>query len=136
MRIIDWISDVGSSDLITYNIASLADFTGPYADVMKDLNGARHSAVAWWNAEVGKDLGVQLRMKDYDHRYDAAQVASLWPGIKAELNPIIALGVGAPDATALQGRLPADGIPLIMSTAGYGFGWKGDRKSTSLNSSH
>lgn len=111
---------------ITYNIASLADFTGPYADVMKDLNGARHSAVAWWNAEVGKDLGVQLRMKDYDHRYDAAQVASLWPGIKAELNPIIALGVGAPDATALQGRLPADGIPLIMSTAGYGFGWKGD----------
>src|SRR3546814_18830912 len=65
-------------------------------------------------------------MKDYDHRYDAAQVASLWPGIKAELNPIIALGVGAPDATALQGRLPADGIPLIMSTAGYGFGWKGD----------
>ena len=110
----------------TYNIASLADFTGPYADVMKDLNGARHSAVAWWNAEVGKDLGVQLRMKDYDHRYDAAQVASLWPGIKAELNPIIALGVGAPDATALQGRLPADGIPLIMSTAGYGFGWKSD----------
>jgi len=110
----------------TYNIASLADFTGPYADVMKDLNGARHSAVAWWNAEVGKDLGVQLRMKDYDHRYDAAQVASLWPGIKAELNPIIALGVGAPDATALQGRLPTDGIPLIMSTAGYGFGWKSD----------
>lgn len=110
----------------TYNIASLADFTGPYADVMKDLNGARHSAVAWWNAEIGKELGVQLRMKDYDHRYDAAQVASLWPGIKAELNPIIALGVGAPDATALQGRLPADGIPLIMSTAGYGFGWKSD----------
>ncbi|WP_430397529.1 ABC transporter substrate-binding protein [Ferrovibrio sp.] len=110
----------------TYNIASLADFTGPYADVMKDLNGARHAAVAWWNAEVGKSLGIQLRMKDYDHRYDAAQVASLWPGIKAELNPIIALGVGAPDATALQGRLPADGIPLIMSTAGYGFGWKSD----------
>ncbi|MBP7065714.1 ABC transporter substrate-binding protein [Ferrovibrio sp.] len=110
----------------TYNIASLADFTGPYADVMKDLNSARHAAVAWWNAEVGKPLGVQLRMKDYDHRYDAAQVASLWPGIKAELNPIIALGVGAPDATALQGRLPADGIPLIMSTAGYGFGWKSD----------
>lgn len=110
----------------TYNIVSLADFTGPYADVMKDLNGARHAAVAWWNAEVGKSLGVQLRMKDYDHRYDAAQVASLWPGIKAELNPIIALGVGAPDATALQGRLPADGIPLIMSTAGYGFGWKSD----------
>lgn len=110
----------------TYNIASLADFTGPYADVMKDLNSARHAAVAWWNAEVGNQLGVQIKMKDYDHRYDAAQVASLWPGIKAELNPIIALGVGAPDATALQGRLPADGIPLVMPTAGYGFGWKPD----------
>ncbi len=110
----------------TYNIASLADFTGPYADVMKDLNGGRHAAVAWWNAEVGKGLGIQIKMKDYDHRYDAAQVASLWPGVKAELNPIIALGVGAPDATALQGRLPSDGVPLIMSTAGYGFGWKSD----------
>jgi branched-chain amino acid transport system substrate-binding protein len=110
----------------TYNIASLADFTGPYADVMKDLTGARHSAVAWWNAEVGKELGVTLAIKDYDHRYDAAQVASLWPGIKAELDPIIALGVGAPDATALAGRLPSDGVPLIMSTAGYGFGWRPD----------
>jgi branched-chain amino acid transport system substrate-binding protein len=110
----------------TYNIASLADYTGPYADVMKDLAGSRHAAVRWWNAEVGKDLGITLTIKDYDHRYDAAQVASLWPGIKAELNPIIALGVGAPDATALQGRLPNDGVPLIMSTAGYGFGWKPD----------
>lgn len=110
----------------TYNIASLADFTGPYADVMKDLNASRHAALAWWNAEVGKGLGVQLKMKDYDHRYDAAQVASLWPGIKAELNPVVALGVGAPDATALQGRLPSDGVPLVMSTAGYGFGWKSD----------
>lgn len=110
----------------TYNIASLADFTGPYADVMKDLNGGRHAAVAWWNAEVGKSLNIQIKMKDYDHRYDAAQVASLWPGIKAELNPIIALGVGAPDATALQNRLPSDGVPLVMSTAGYGFGWKSD----------
>ena len=61
----------------TYNIASMADFTGPYADVMKDLVGARHAAVDWWNAEVGKDLGITLDIKDYDHRYDAAQVASL-----------------------------------------------------------
>lgn len=110
----------------TYNIASLADFTGPYADVMKDLAGARHASVAWWNAEVGKELGVRLAIKDYDHRYDAAQVASLWPGIKAELDPVVALGVGAPDATALAGRLPSDGVPLINSTASYGFGWTSD----------
>lgn len=110
----------------TYNIASLADFTGPYADVMKDLIGARRPVIDWWNAEVGKKIGVKLGSKDYDHRYDAAQVASLWPGIKAELSPIIALGVGGPDVAALQGRLPSDKIPMVMSTAAYGFAWKPD----------
>lgn len=110
----------------TYNVASLADFTGPYADVMKDLIGARRPVIDWWNAEVGKKIGVKLGTKDYDHRYDAAQVASLWPGIKAELNPIIVLGVGGPDVAALQGRLPSDKIPMVMSTAAYGFAWKPD----------
>ena len=110
----------------TYNIASMADFTGPDADVMKDLIGARRPAIEWWNAEVGSKLGIKLNSKDYDHRYDAAQVASLWPGIKAELNPIVVLGVGGPDVAALQGRLPADKVPMIMSTAGYGFAWKPD----------
>jgi branched-chain amino acid transport system substrate-binding protein len=110
----------------TYNIASLADFTGPYADVMKDLIGARRPVIDWWNAEVGKKIGVKLGTKDYDHRYDAAQVASLWPGIKAELSPIIVLGVGGPDVAALQGRLPTDKIPMVMSTAAYGFAWKPD----------
>lgn len=71
-----------------YNVASLADFTGPYADVMKNLVGGRWAkVVAWWNEEVGKGLGVKINMKDFDHRYDAAQVASLWPGIKSELKP-------------------------------------------------
>ena len=60
-----------------YNIASLADFTGPYADIMKDQTGARRAVVDWWNTEVGKDLGVRLGIHEYDHRYDAAQVASL-----------------------------------------------------------
>lgn len=110
----------------TYNIASMADFTGPYADVMRDLIGARRPVIDWWNAEVGQKIGVKLTMKDYDHRYDVAQVASLWPGIKAELNPIVVLGVGGPDVAALQGRLPADKIPMVMSTAGYGFAWKPD----------
>lgn len=110
----------------TYNVASMADFTGPYADVMKDLIGTRKPVIDWWNAEVGQKIGVKLGIKDYDHRYDAAQVASLWPGIKAELNPIIVLGVGGPDVAALQGRLPADKIPMVMSTAAYGFSWKPD----------
>ncbi|MGH2173881.1 hypothetical protein ACQ1Z4_14305, partial [Enterococcus faecalis] len=57
---------------------------------------------------------------------DAAQAASLWPGVKAELNPIVVLGVGGPDVAALQGRLPTDKIPMIMATAAYGFAWKPD----------
>lgn len=110
----------------TYNIAAFADFTGPYADVMKDLVGARRPVIDWWNAEVGKNLGVKLTIKDYDNRYDAAQSASLWPGMKAELNPIMVLGVGGPDVAALQGRLPSDKIPMGMATAAYGFAWKPD----------
>jgi branched-chain amino acid transport system substrate-binding protein len=110
----------------TYNIASIADFTGPYADIMKDLVGARRATVDWWNEEVGKGMGIKIGIKDFDGRYDAAQTASLWPGIKAELNPVAVLGVGGPDVAALQGRLPADKVPMLMSTAGYGFAWKGD----------
>lgn len=110
----------------TYNIASLADFTGPYADVMKNMVGGRYAVVNWWNEEVGKPLGVRIAMKDYDHRYDAAQVSSLWPGIKSELKPVAVLGVGGPDVAALQQRLPDDKIPMFMSTSGYGFAWRAD----------
>lgn len=118
---------VGSAQAqTTYNLAGLADFTGPYADIMKDFAGCRRGVVDWWSAEVGKDIGVSLKVKDYDTRYDVAQVASLWPGIKSELNPILVFGIGGPDAAALQERLPTDKVPMIMATAGYGYGWKPD----------
>lgn len=110
-----------------YNIAGLADFTGPYADIMKDWTSSRVAAVNWWNAEVGKDLGIKIDIKDYDTRYDVAQTASLWPGIKAEINPVVVLGVGGPDVAALQNRLPGDKIPMVMSTAGYGYVWLPDQ---------
>lgn len=116
----------GAQAQSTYAIASIADFTGPYADVMKDLAGSRRATVDWWNEEVGKGLGIKIVIKDYDGRYDAAQIASLWPGIKAELNPVAILGTGGPDVAALQGRLPGEKIPMIMATAGYGFAWKPD----------
>lgn len=110
----------------TYNVAGIADFTGPYADVMKDLAGCRKAVFDWWSEEVGKPMGVALRLKDYDGRYDVAQIASLWPGIKSELNPVAVVGLGGPDTAALGQRLPADKVPLINSTAGYGFAWKPD----------
>ncbi len=114
----------GAQAQTVYNVAGLADFTGPYADIMKDLTGCRKAVLDWWSEEVGKTQGVALRIKEYDTRYDVAQVASLWPGIKSELNPIAILGVGGPDAAALQQRLPNDKVPLVLPTAGYGFAWK------------
>ena len=110
----------------TYNLAMLSDFSGPYADIMPILAGGREAVVDWWNATRGKELGVVLNYKNFETRYDAAQVASLWPGIKSELNPIAVLGLGGPDVAALGERLPEDKIPMFMSTAGYGFAWKKD----------
>lgn len=110
----------------TYNVAGMADFTGPYADVMKEWTACRRAVFDWWNDEVGKPQGVALRVKDYDTRYDVAQVASLWPGIKSELNPVAILGLGGPETSALQQRLHTDKVPLVLSTAGYGFAWKSD----------
>lgn len=114
----------GAQAQTVYNVAGLADFTGPYADIMKDMTGCRKAVFDWWNDEVGKAQGVALRIKEYDTRYDVAQVASLWPGIKSELNPVAVLGIGGPDAAALQQRLPNDKVPLVLPTAGYGFAWK------------
>ena len=71
----------------TYNLALLSDFSGPYADIMPILAGGREAVFKWWNATSGKELGVTLNYKNYETRYDAAQVASLWPGIKSELDP-------------------------------------------------
>lgn len=107
----------------TYNQAWLVDYSGPYADVYDELQDAREATNNWWNKEVGADLGVQLKGKTYDHRYDAAQVASMWPGILSEISPIMALGVGGPDVAALQQRLPQDKVPMLMNTAGYGYAW-------------
>ena len=88
----------------TINVAALADFAGPYANVMNDMQGGRLAVLDWWNKEVGEKLKVRIVVKTYDTRYDVAQTASLWPGIKAELKPALVLGLGGPDAAALQQR--------------------------------
>jgi branched-chain amino acid transport system substrate-binding protein len=108
----------------TINVAALADFAGPYANVMNDMQGGRLAVLDWWNKEVGEKLKVRIVVKTYDTRYDVAQTASLWPGIKAELKPALLLGLGGPDAAALQQRLPEDKVPMLFGTAAYGFGWK------------
>jgi len=106
-----------------YELPSLCDFSGPYADLMKALLPVRKAILDWWNTNDGKRVGVKLITKDYDTRYDPSVVASVWPGIAAK-NPIVAFGLGGTDVTALQQRLPKDKIPVIYATASYGFGWQ------------
>ncbi len=108
----------------TINVAALSDFSGPYANVMNEMQGGRQAVIDWWNKEVGEKLKVRIAVKTYDTRYDVAQTASLWPGIKAELKPALLLGLGGADAAALQQRLPEDKVPMLFGTAAYGFGWK------------
>jgi len=53
----------------TINVAALADFAGPYANVMNDMQGGRLAVLDWWNKEVGEKLKVRIAMKTYDTRY-------------------------------------------------------------------
>ena len=105
-----------------YRIPGLADFSGPFADLTKDLL-ARDAVIKWWNDNDGKKLGIKLTVKNYDTRYDGTVVASMWPGILTEMKPVVAMGLGGADQNALLQRLPRDKVPVIYSTPGYGFGW-------------
>lgn len=113
-------------DVTTHNIAWLSDFSGPYADVWPEVQQGHEAVLAWWNDTVGSEMGVRVEGETYDHRYDPSQVASMWPGILSDIDPIAATGVGGPDVAALQERLPDDEVPLFMSTAGYGYAWEPD----------
>jgi len=105
-----------------YEVPMICDFAGPYADLMKITVPTREAIFKWWNETEGQKLGVKLVPKNYDGRYDATVVASMWPGILAG-KPIMAAGLGGPDVAALQQRLPRDKVPLVFPVAGYGFGW-------------
>lgn len=109
-----------------YRIPALSDFSGPFADVTKHL-ASREAVVKWWNDAEGKKLGIKLTVKNYDTRYDGTVVASMWPGILSENQPIVVLGLGGADVAALQQRLPRDKVPVIYATPGYGFGWLPDQ---------
>jgi branched-chain amino acid transport system substrate-binding protein len=118
------LNATASAQTTTINVAAFADFAGPYANVMPQMQGGRLAVIEWWNKEVGSKLNAQIVVKTYDTRYDVAQTASLWPGIKAEVKPALVLGLGGPDAAALQQRLPEDKVAMLLGTAAYGFGWK------------
>lgn len=117
------LAATGARAQTNYMVPSLSDFSGPFSTVMPALAGARESTIAWWNAEVGAKIGVKLNMKAYDTRFDAAQTASLWPGILAE-KPLVGFSLGGPDLAALQQRLPNDKVVLFSASASNGFAWR------------
>ncbi|TYR33529.1 ABC transporter substrate-binding protein [Mesorhizobium microcysteis] len=110
----------------TYNVALFSDFSGPFANIMRPVHAGREAVFAWWNAEVGKDLGVQIGTRTYDTRYDAAQAASLWPGILSELNPLIIGSTGSTDIAALSQRLPEDKVVMMAVGGATHAGWVDD----------
>jgi branched-chain amino acid transport system substrate-binding protein len=106
-----------------YIVTTSVDYTGPYAVIMPPFETSRKAFFAWWNETKGKQLGITLKSKAYDMRYDPSVVASTWPGILTGDKPIAHMGLGGPDVAALMKRLPNDKVPMIMSTATYGFIW-------------
>jgi len=112
-----------SAEVTKYKVPVISDFSGAYAELFKAWVPMQKAIFAWWNDTTGKQLGVELELKHYDGRYDSTVVASMWPGILAECQPIIALGAGGPDVAALQQRLPQDKVPVVYGTASYGYGW-------------
>jgi len=112
------------SELVEYKIPITLDFSGPYADLSRYLGFGCESTFAWWNKEYSTKLGVKLTPKPHDSRYDPAVIASLYPGIVAELKPISWIGLGGPTVAALKGRLPYDKIAMVNISATYGFDWK------------
>jgi branched-chain amino acid transport system substrate-binding protein len=109
-----------------YTVTCSVDYTGPYAVIMPPFETSRQAFFTWWNDTKGKELGITLKTKAYDMRYDPSVVASTWPGILTGDKPIAHMGLGGPDVAALMKRLPQDKVLLIMSTATYGFIWLPD----------
>ncbi len=113
-----------SAETKTIIIPTSTDFSGPYSYISKTTLPGEQAITMWWNENVGKELGVELKIKPYDMRYNPAVVSSLWPGILATDNPVLYHGLGGPDAAALMKRLPNDRVPMLQSTACYGYQWE------------
>jgi branched-chain amino acid transport system substrate-binding protein len=106
-----------------YQVPALSDFSGPFSSIMPMMAGGREGVANWWNAEVGAKMGVKVELRSYDTRYDAAQTASLWPGVLAT-KPLVGLSAGGPDTAALQQRLPTDKVVMISGSGANGAGWR------------
>jgi len=116
------LSSTAFAETIVFSAS--ADYSGPFADVMPDAMAGLKTTIDWWNREVGAGLGVDVDLRIYDMRYDAAVIARTWPSILSSDKPVIHLGFGSPDLTTLMGRLPQDKVPMLIGTAMVGLVWK------------
>jgi branched-chain amino acid transport system substrate-binding protein len=109
-----------------YVFSASADYSGPFADVMPNAMSGINAVADWWNKEVGQKIGVNVKVKIYDMRYDPAQIARTWPAILSSDKPVIHLGFGSPDLVTLMKRLPGDKVPMLIGTAMVGAVWVPD----------
>jgi branched-chain amino acid transport system substrate-binding protein len=106
-----------------YIMSASADYSGPFAGVMPNAMSGVNAMADWWNKEVGTKLGVTVKVKIYDMRYDPSVIAKTWPSILSSDKPILHLGFGSPDLSTLMKRLPGDKVPMIIGTAMVGLVW-------------
>ena len=112
-----------SAPAADYVFSASADYSGPFADVMPNAMSGINAIADWWNNEVGRKLGVNVKVKIYDMRYDPAQIAKTWPSILSSDQPVMHLGFGSPDLVTLMKRLPGDKVPMLIGTAMVGVVW-------------
>ncbi|QCK85370.1 ABC transporter substrate-binding protein [Phreatobacter aquaticus] len=118
-----WLAASLPASAADYVMSVSADFSGPFANVMPNAMSGVKTIADWWNEEVGKRLGVTVKLSIHDMRYDAAVIARTWPSILRSERPIMHLGFGSPDLTTLMRRLPTDKVPMIIGTAMVGLVW-------------
>lgn len=109
-----------------YVMSASADYSGPFAGVMPNAMAGINAVADWWNKDVGSKLGVTVKVKIYDMRYDPSVIARTWPSILSSDKPILHLGFGSPDMTTLMKRLPNDKVPMLIGTAMVGLVWAPD----------
>ncbi len=109
-----------------YVMSASADYSGPFAGVMPNAMSGINAIADWWNKEMGAKLGVTVKVKITDMRYDPSVIARTWPSILSSDKPILHLGFGSPDLTTLMKRLPGDKVPMIIGTAMVGAVWVPD----------
>ena len=100
-----------SGGVTTYTIPSLLDFSGPFANRGKPVEGMQRVIVDWFNDNAGKKNGVKLVLKPYDTSYDVAKSLSAYQQATSGKKIIGTLQFGSPIVAATIAKSAQDKIP-------------------------